>query len=120
MPDLVLSFLKIRSADSDRAHAERLSHRSISRTPVLRDNTFGKAPAGVAAAARAQGIPCIAIAGGIGDGLGDLHAIGIDAVYSLCPGPISLAVAMAEGAWYLSQATEQATRGFLAGRGAGR
>ena len=83
---------------------------------IDRQTAFGKAPAGVAAAACAHGIPCIAIAGSVGDGLGDLHAIGINAVYSLCPGPISLADAMAEGARYLAQATEQAMRGFLAGR----
>ena len=83
---------------------------------IDRQTAFGKAPAGVAAAACARGIPCIAIAGSVGDGLGDLHAIGINAVYSLCPGPISLADAMAEGAQYLTQATEQAMRGFLAGR----
>ena len=83
---------------------------------IDRQTAFGKAPAGVAVAACARGIPCIAIAGSVGDGLGDLHAIGINAVYSLCPGPISLADAMAEGAQYLTQATEQAMRGFLAGR----
>ncbi|MDG4601659.1 MAG: glycerate kinase [Defluviicoccus sp.] len=83
---------------------------------IDRQTAFGKAPAGVAAAARARDIPCIAIAGSVGDGLGDLHAMGIDAVFSLCPGPIALADAMADGARYLAAATEQAVRGFLAGR----
>lgn len=83
---------------------------------IDRQTAFGKAPAGVAAAARARDIPCIAIAGSVGDGLGDLHAIGIDAAFSLCPGPLSLADAMADGARYLAAATEQAVRGFLAGR----
>jgi glycerate kinase len=77
---------------------------------------FGKAPAGVAKRARAHHIPCIAIAGSLGAGRDDLHAIGIDAMFSLCPGPISLDRAMAEGASYLSAATEQAVRCFLAGR----
>jgi glycerate kinase len=79
---------------------------------------YGKAPAGVGAAARARGIPCIAIAGGVGDGLGDLHAIGIDAVFSLCPGPVTLDEAMTHAAEYLARAAEQAVRAFLAG-GAG-
>lgn len=74
----------------------------------------GKAPAGVGAAAKARGIPCIAIAGSLGDGLADLHAIGIDAVFTLCPGPVSLADAMRDGARHLSIATEQAMRCFLA------
>jgi glycerate kinase len=75
----------------------------------------GKAPAGVGAAARARGIRCIAVAGRVGDGLDALHAIGIDAVFTLCPGPITLAEAMADGARYLAAATEQAVRCFMAG-----
>jgi glycerate kinase len=78
---------------------------------------FGKAPAGVAARARARNIPCLAIAGSVGENLGDLHAIGIDAVFSLCPGPVSLQQAMARGRHFLTRATEQAARGFLSGRG---
>ncbi len=77
---------------------------------------FGKAPAGVAARARARNIPCLAIAGSIGENLGDLHAIGIDAVFSLCPGPVSLEQAMARGRHFLTRATEQAVRGFLSNR----
>jgi glycerate kinase len=78
---------------------------------------FGKAPAGVAERAQARGVPCIAIAGGIGDGLESLHALGIRAVFSLCPGPVSLEQALAAGGDYLAAATEQAVRAFLAGRG---
>ncbi|MGF1639396.1 MAG: glycerate kinase [Rhodospirillales bacterium] len=78
---------------------------------------FGKAPAGVAARARARGIPCLAIAGGVGDDLGDLHAIGIDAVFSLCREPLTLERAITEGRRLLAAATEQAVRAFLAGRG---
>jgi glycerate kinase len=76
---------------------------------------FGKAPAGVAMRAKARHIPCIAIAGSLGAGLDDLHAIGINAMFSLCPGPVSLDQAMAESANYLTAATEQAVRCFLAG-----
>ena len=77
---------------------------------------FGKAPAGVAERARSRGVPCIAIAGGIGDGLESLHALGVSAVFSLCPGPVSLEQALAAGGDYLAAATEQAVRAFLAGR----
>ncbi len=77
---------------------------------------YGKAPAGVAACARAHNIPCIALAGSVGEGLTDLHAVGIDAVFSICPGPVSLARAMAAGAYFLTLATEQVMRSFLAGR----
>ncbi len=78
--------------------------------------THGKAPAGVGAAAKARGVPCLALAGSVGTGLDALHEIGIDAVFSLCPGPISLEQAMAEGKRLIADATEQAVRCFLAGR----
>ena len=74
---------------------------------------FGKAPAGVGECARAGGVPCFAIAGSIGDGLDSLHALGIDAVFSLCPGPVSLEQAMAAGGDFLAAATEQIVRAFL-------
>ncbi|MDJ0948337.1 MAG: glycerate kinase [Alphaproteobacteria bacterium] len=76
---------------------------------------YGKAPAGVAEAAMRQGIPCLAIAGSVGDGISDLHGIGIDAVFSLCSGPMTLADAMEAAPALLSAATEQAVRGFMAG-----
>ena len=78
--------------------------------------TFSKAPAGVAERARAHGVPCIAIAGSIGSGLTALHELGIDAVFSLCPGPVSLEQALAAGGDYLAAVAEQAVRAFLAGR----
>lgn len=76
---------------------------------------FGKAPAAVAARAKRRGIPCLAIAGGIGDDIAPLHALGIDALFSLCPGPISLADAERRAAELLADAAEQALRAFLAG-----
>lgn len=77
---------------------------------------FGKAPAGVGERARALGVPCLAIAGSVGGGLETLHELGIDAVFSLCPGPVTLEQAMASGGDYLAAAAEQAVRAFLAGR----
>ncbi len=77
---------------------------------------FGKAPAGVAARARARGVPCLALAGSVGRDLGELHGLGIDAVFSICPGPLSLEEAMRNSSRYLETATEQAIRCFLAGR----
>jgi len=77
---------------------------------------YGKAPAGVGAAAKVRNIPCIAIAGSIGDNLGDLHKIGIDAVFSLCPGPVSLKYAMTNGEKLISCVVEQAVRCFLSGQ----
>jgi glycerate kinase len=75
----------------------------------------GKAPAGVGAAARARDIPCLAITGSMGKGLDALREVGIDAVFSLCTGPLSLEQAMRDGARFMSEVTEQAVRCFLAG-----
>ena len=77
---------------------------------------FGKASAGVAEHARALGVPCFAIAGGVGGDLDALHALGINAMFSLCAGPVSLEQAMTAGGDFLAAATEQAVRAFLAGR----
>jgi glycerate kinase len=77
---------------------------------------FGKAPGGVGAAAQARGIPCFAIAGSVGADLGDLHATGIDAVFSLCTEPATLEDAMRNARENLARVTAQALRAFLAGR----
>ena len=77
---------------------------------------FGKAPGGVGAAAKAHGVPCLAIAGSVGADLGDLHATGIDAVFSLCTGPITLEAAMRDAGENLARVTQQAIQCFLAGR----
>lgn len=76
----------------------------------------GKAPAAVAARAQRCGIPCIGIAGGIGERIESLHGLGLDAVFSLCPGPITLAEAECRVAELLAQAAEQVVRAFLVGR----
>ncbi len=77
---------------------------------------FGKAPAGVAELAQKYNIPCIAIAGGIGEGVEELHATGISAIFTLCPGPVSLPDAMSRGAEYMELVASQAMRLFLAAR----
>ena len=77
---------------------------------------FNKAPAGVARTAKAAGVPCIAICGGIGDGIESLRDIGIDAVFSICSGPQSLAAAIGDADGLLARQTEQVVRTFLAGR----
>lgn len=73
---------------------------------------FGKAPAGVAALAKKHAVACVAIAGGIGEGVEELHACGITAVFSLCPAPVCLGNAMENGELYLRNVTEQIIRLF--------
>jgi glycerate kinase len=76
----------------------------------------GKAPAAVAARAKACGIACIAIAGGIGEDIGGLHDIGVDAVFSLCRGPLTLEEAQRDAELLLADAAEHVVRAFFAGR----
>ena len=108
--DVVLDWVKL---DESLYHADLVL---TAEGQIDAQTAFGKAPAGVAERARAHGVPCIAIAGSIGAGLDALHALGIDAVFSLCPGPVNLEQAMTCAADYLAAAAEQAVRAFLAGR----
>ncbi len=59
---------------------------------------YGKTPVGVARLARAAGVPVLALAGSLGERYQDLYDAGIDAAFSLAPGPLSLEQAMAGAA----------------------
>ncbi|MBT0517811.1 glycerate kinase [Morganella morganii] len=58
----------------------------------------GKTPAGVAKAAKARGIPVIALAGGMSEDYAVVHEHGIDAVFSVIPRICSLDEALAQAA----------------------
>lgn len=77
---------------------------------------FGKAPAGVARRAKAAGVPCLAIAGSVGDDLPALHEAGLAAAVALVPGPLSLDEAMRSAAHHLRRTTEQLARAIRAVR----
>ena len=79
-------------------------------------SAFGKTPIGVARLARALGCPTLALAGTIGPGVEAVLDQGIDAYFSLCPGPITLDDALTQGSRLLEQVAAQAVRAFLAGR----
>jgi glycerate kinase len=79
-------------------------------------SAFGKTAVGVARLARSLGCPTIALAGAIGPGAEAVLDQGIDAYFSLCPAPISLDEAIAQGEPLLERVAEQAMRAFLAGR----
>ncbi|SEJ13341.1 glycerate kinase [Pseudomonas linyingensis] len=63
----------------------------------------GKTPLGVAAIAKRHGVPVVALAGMLGAGYEQLYGHGIDAAFSLAPGPISLAEALADAPRLLRQ-----------------
>ncbi len=75
----------------------------------------GKVPVGVARKAKTFGLPVIAIAGGISDGYQAVYEQGIDAVFSITPGPISFDQSVAEAENLTADAAERATRLFLCG-----
>lgn len=58
----------------------------------------GKTPVGVARLAQSAGVPVIALAGSLGEGYQRLYETGIDAAFSLVPGPCSLEQAMTRAA----------------------
>ncbi len=77
---------------------------------------FGKAPAGVGAAAKTRHVPCIAMAGSIGEDLGNLHEYGIDAIFALANRPMTLEESMKKTHDLLANVTENAMRFFVAAR----
>lgn len=78
---------------------------------------YGKAPVGVAKAAKKHNLPVICLSGGIGDGANDVLCLGIDAVFSIAPGPISLPDCLANGRPLLGDAAERICRLLKASAG---
>ena len=71
---------------------------------------MGKAPVGVAAAAKRHGVPVVCIAGGLGDGADDVLLHGIDALATAVPQPMTLEACMDQGAFLVEAATARACR----------
>ena len=80
----------------------------------------GKVPVGVARKAKTFGLPVIAIAGEIANGYQAVYQQGIDAVFSIAPGPISLSRSMVGAEELITDIAERATRLFICGRNRGR
>lgn len=83
---------------------------------IDRSTVFNKAPVGVARLAKKRGLPVFAIAGSLGEGYQQVHEHGIDAVFSLVSGPMSLDDAMARTRELLSSQAEQIARAVLAAK----
>lgn len=75
----------------------------------------GKVPAEVARRANMHGVPVIGLAGTLGKGSRDVYDIGIDAIASIVPIPMSLEDAVADGERLLIEATERLMRTLVLG-----
>lgn len=74
----------------------------------------GKAPLGVARLCRDLGVPCIALAGALGDDLDALHAQGLTAWFSICDRPMELSQAIAAAPRLLANLARQVVQTFAA------
>ena len=70
----------------------------------------GKAPAAVAGAARAAGLPCVALAGQVHGGRQELAAAGFDASYAVVDVAPDLEQAIADAALWLAELAARAAR----------
>lgn len=82
-----------------------------------RQTAMGKAPAGVAAAARRRGVPVICLSGALGEGAEEVLALGVDALLAIAPGPLTLEESMARAPALLEAAAARACRLVCVGAG---
>ena len=73
---------------------------------------YGKTIEAVAELAKRYKLPVLAIAGSLGEGYHHVYSLGVDAVATLVPGPVTLQYAMENAAMLLSDATERVMRTF--------
>ena len=71
---------------------------------IDRQCIYGKTPVGVARIARQEGVPVIALAGGLGPGAEAVRDCGIQALFSIVRGPCSLEEALSKAAQNLHSA----------------
>ena len=81
---------------------------------------YGKAPVGVAEAARKYDIPVIGLSGGLGRGYEDVLERGISALMPCPPGPMTLEECLAAGKDQVAEAAERLGRLLRAGQQLGR
>ncbi len=80
----------------------------------------GKVPVGVARMARERGVPCIVLAGRLGEDCEAAYALGITAAFALAPGPVPLEDSMKHALAWLTARTEAIARTWMAASGARR
>ncbi len=75
----------------------------------------GKVPAEIARRASLHGVPVVALAGTLGRGCRDVHDIGIDAIASIMPIPMTQQEAVDDGERLLIEASERFMRTIILG-----
>ncbi|MBM3959745.1 MAG: glycerate kinase [SAR202 cluster bacterium] len=83
---------------------------------IDKSTVFNKAPVGVARLAKKRGIHVIAIAGSLGEGYEQSHPLGIDAMFPLVSGPMSLDDAIQASRRLIERAAEESMRAVLVGQ----
>lgn len=78
---------------------------------------FGKTPMGVAKAAKVHKIPVILISGSVADGARDLYELGVEALFAIPNGPMTLESSLKDAEALLADAAENTIRLFAAGKG---
>lgn len=78
---------------------------------------FGKTPMGVAKAAKVHKIPVILISGSLAAGARDLYELGVEAMFAIPNGPITLESSLKDAEALLADAAENAVRLFGSGKG---
>lgn len=71
---------------------------------------YGKAPVGVAKLAKQYHVPVICLSGGLGTGADEVLQQGIDALMSICPGPMELKDCMEQGQFLIETAAARVCR----------
>nr|WP_163501716.1 glycerate kinase [Halomonas socia] len=77
----------------------------------------GKTPVGISRRAAANGVPCVALVGRLGEGWQACHAEGVSAAFALADGPMALDEALTRCAELLSDRAEGVVRLFSVRRG---
>ena len=77
----------------------------------------GKVPVGVARMARERGVPCIVLAGRLGDGYAAAYDMGVTAAFAIEPGPVSREESIENALDWLADRAEALARIWLAASG---
>ena len=75
-----------------------------------RQTAYGKTPMGVAQAAKRNGVPVFAVAGTIAPDAEALYGIGIDAMFPIVAGPVTLESAIRDAGRLVANAGERLAR----------